>query len=991
MNGSTLRRSFSRSAIAFPCALTLLFTLSNTRPPLVQAGMNPEARLAFDMRAPAPPASCGSLRSAYPTCAFIVPSRAETGEFEGVVVLYTVQSVRAVNFTLQWPPGWTMESFESCGDFVIGGDVSENPMPVAVAWGLPQLSSGTAGIPLGILRGSASAPGCLEFMNPGPGGEELQIVGGDFVVDPAIGWYAGCAGVAAPASPCAFDSVLIAIFRSDLRVGEVPFAVRFEDRSRGFPDDWRWDFGDGGTSSEQSPVYVYTACGDYDVTLAVSRSGARDDTTASNYIHARETVVPGFSHAPGSGCRPLAVAFHDESLGHPTAWSWNFGDGGTSTERDPVHTYSTPGLFTVGLTASNACTTVTAYRPYAVTVSGPPTALFSADHVVGCAPSTVAFQDHSAGAPTTWLWDFGDGSMSGERHPVHTYVSPGDFDVSLTVANACSTSILSRPGFIRLSGEYEVDFAADATKGCAPLVVHFTDLSPPGGAAWLWDFGDGEFSTERSPVHTYLVPGQFDVQLTVSTLCGAAVLRREDYIQVPGSFPIAGFSANPLAGCAPLAVDFASYDDTTATAWLWDFGDGGTSTESDPRHVYASPGLYDVALTVTNSCGTSSTEAEGYIAARGGPATAFEAAPRRFCGADTVWFTDRSDSTAASWLWDFGDGSTSTAQNPLHVYAADGLYSVRLTTANNCGSSSAYERDYIGTGMPPVPRFIAEETVVCEDTDPVSFHDLTDGVVTGWLWEFGDGETSTAQNPVHYYHESGLISVGLWVQTPCGEAFAGRPEYITVLPDTHEDCRGPVATLLLGPEAMGRDDGVLVRWTVQSPSPFTGYFVARAAALAGPWTRLHDGMIPDRATAVVRSYEYLDDRALAGEPRFYRLEAQRRDGTRADYAVPYPVARAATAPRFLALWLGAPAPSPSAGTVHFELGLPPGATSVELALYDPAGRRVATIFTGALPEGRQAILWDGRDESGRAVRAGIYFARATAAGQTETRKVILAR
>jgi PKD repeat protein len=286
---------------------------------------------------------------------------------------------------------------------------------------------------------------------------------------------------------------------------------------------------------------------------------------------------------------------------------------------------------------------------------------------------------------------------------------------------------------------------------------------------------------------------------------------------------------------------------------------------------------------------------------------------------------------------------------------------------------------------------MAGDTEVCPEIESVYFRDLTDGVVTGWLWDFGDSVTSTEQNPVHTYSEPGRYTVGLTVETPCGAAFGGIPEYITVLPWTHEDCEGPVATLLLGPEAVGREDGVAVRWTVQPPSPFGGYFVARAASLAGPWTRLHAARIPDRGAAGVRTYEYLDATAEPGSGAFYRLEAERLDGTRADYAVPYPVARAASAPHYLTLWMGAPAPSPSTGTVRIDLGVPAGGASVDLALYDSAGRRVATLFAGGLSEGRQAVIWDGRDESGRDVPAGIYFARASANGRTETHKLIVAR
>ena len=153
--------------------------------------------------------------------------------------------------------------------------------------------------------------------------------------------------------------------------------------------------------------------------------------------------------------------------------------------------------------------------------------------------------------------------------------------------------------------------------------------------------------------------------------------------------PVADFSATPLSGAEPLTVSFTdtSTSDDGIVSWLWDFGDGQTSTDQNPHHEYIQDGFYTVSLTVTDSDGSSDTETRtDYITVFDtGPAAGFSAAPLSGAEPLTVAFTDTSASYdgIVSWLWDFGDGQTSTEQNPNHVYARDGLYTVSLTVTDS--------------------------------------------------------------------------------------------------------------------------------------------------------------------------------------------------------------------------------------------------------------------------------------------------------------------
>jgi PKD repeat protein len=176
------------------------------------------------------------------------------------------------------------------------------------------------------------------------------------------------------------------------------------------------------------------------------------EITGTARIQVSDLAPPQADFAASSlaGTVPLTVTFTDLSLGDPTGWSWDFGDGGTSTERHPTHTYVTTGTFAVSLTASNALDADTLTRPSYVTVLAPqaPEAYFRAEPTSGLAPLTVTFTDESLHAPTGWAWDFGDGGTSTERHPTYTYYTTGTFTVTLAVSNTLGSDTLTLPGYI---------------------------------------------------------------------------------------------------------------------------------------------------------------------------------------------------------------------------------------------------------------------------------------------------------------------------------------------------------------------------------------------------------------------------------------------------------------------------------------------------------------------------------------------------------------
>ena len=242
------------------------------------------------------------------------------------------------------------------------------------------------------------------------------------------------------------------------------------------------------------------------------------------------------------------------------------------------------------------------------------------------------------------------------------------------------------------------DFTATPTAGEAPLTVNFTDQSTNSPISWAWDFNNDEVtdSTLQNSTHTYSTSGTYTVKLTVANAGGSNSSTKTDYITVNTPvIPVSNFTATPTSGDAPLTVQFTDTSANTPSSWLWDFGDGISSTEQNPIHNYTAGRKYTVKLTATNAAGSSTEEKVDYIAVIATPVADFKATPTTGTAPLTVNFTDLSSNSPDSWLWDFGDGTNSTEQNPSHIYSIPGTYSVKLTVNGLGGSDEEVKTSYI--------------------------------------------------------------------------------------------------------------------------------------------------------------------------------------------------------------------------------------------------------------------------------------------------------
>jgi len=323
-----------------------------------------------------------------------------------------------------------------------------------------------------------------------------------------------------------------ASFSASPTSGKAPMKVQFNDKSTGTPKKWKWDFGDGTTSTKQNPIHMYSKVGVYTVKLIVTNAAGSNTVTKEDYIKVVTKPVAAFSGSPTSGKTPLNVKFTDKSTGTPASWYWNFGDGSKSYLQNPVHKYSKAGAYNVSLIVKNAAGRNEVTKTEYIKVISKPVAAFFASPTSGKTPLNVKFTDKSTGIPASWYWTFGDGSKSYLQNPIHKYSKAGVYTVSLTVKNAVGRGTVTKTGYIKVISKPVAAFSASPTSGKAPLNVKFTDKSTGIPAEWIWNFGDGSKSYIQNPVHKYSKAGVYTVSLTVKNDAGRSVITKTRYIKI---------------------------------------------------------------------------------------------------------------------------------------------------------------------------------------------------------------------------------------------------------------------------------------------------------------------------------------------------------------------------------------------------------------------------------------------------------------------------
>jgi PKD repeat protein len=581
----------------------------------------------------------------------------------------------------------------------------------------------------------------------------------------------------------------------------IAFNASTSDPRGGVITSYFWTFGDGSQLNTTNPAvtHTYGAAGNYSATLTVTDSENLNNTLSKGVSVLEGYPVAFFTYTPAFPATNQTVIFDASSSfdpnGYVVSYIWNFGDGNVTSIADLniTHKYATIGNYTARLTVTDSDGLINATFKV-VTVGNSPTADFTYVPTTPYVGDTVTF-NASASMPgnrtiINYVWDFGDGSpLNNEtiQTTVHSYRRAGNFTATMTITwNDGLTSTTSKPITIMKAPIAIFTISPTSPQAYDPITFNASGSYDPNGyvVGYIWDFGDGNVTTTTTPIttHYYAIIGNYSIVLVVSDNSGYTDSATRILTVTPHP-PHADFSYSPDFPKIGENVSFnasQSYDiDGSIISYNWNFGDGNLTIATNPTitHAYASYGNYTAILTVIDQDGLSDSKAIT-VRIRGYPTASFTITPSILVVNDTATF-DASSSlpnggTIMWYFWVLGDGSHMNVTSPAvtHAYAASGNFTVTLMVSDSEGLSNTTSR-IVHVSMRPEANF-TYVPLSPHTGDTVTFNASASkpnsGVLTGYTWIFGDGNTTSTTNPIitHVYSTGGNYTVMLTVQNSEG-------------------------------------------------------------------------------------------------------------------------------------------------------------------------------------------------------------------------------
>lgn len=544
--------------------------------------------------------------------------------------------------------------------------------------------------------------------------------------------------------------------------------ISFTNISLGQADSFEWDFGNGQTSTDSLPpalqyfVEVDTLPVTYTIRLIAKNYCGND--TVYHEVTVKPLDVSAFFNVPNlTVCQFAEVQFNNFATPGASVF-WDFGDGNTSSDFNPTHIYLSAGQFKVVQKATDGCGYDSAFA--VITVLPAPDVSFDCEPQI-CKNELINFMNTSLDMLSGLRWDFGDGDTSVLYNPSHIYEMPGLKKVTLigvSAENGCSAQF-SRD--VKVLDLPSVQFSANKLDGCVPLTVNFQSQSQD-SVYYEWDFGDGNTQTGPASSHIYQAAGQYEVKLHAIDLNGCTNDTLLRYITVyPIPTPDFEMVRDHLCG-VPVTVEFKN-NTPDAVSYQWLFGDvSGPSALNNPSHTYDNAGDYQVSLIAKNAFGCLDTITKTF-SAYAQPVADFGWAPEKGCVPLKVHFENLStDATTAQWL--FSDGGVSDSLSGTnHSFYQSGEYGATLIVSHRGVCFDTLELSKIIEVLPsPTANFLFAETVTTPPSGMFTFTDLSVEAAR-WFWEFGDGDTSNQQNPMHRYYQNGpqMIRLTVWGANGC--------------------------------------------------------------------------------------------------------------------------------------------------------------------------------------------------------------------------------
>ena len=550
-----------------------------------------------------------------------------------------------------------------------------------------------------------------------------------------------------------------------------------------------WDFGDGnqGTNNQGCDNHAYTALGTYTVTLVANTTCGTYTVTKSIVVN--NSAIPNvffWRNPNNNACPNQPINFYTNQW---ASYQWNFGDGNTSTQQSPSHSYTATGTYTVVLLAVNNCGNQGSDTNF-ITINS--TGGFPGGMGIGGGPNPACPGQqlnaylYGGGSYVKYLWDFGDSSPkdSSGTNVYHTYTVVGTYTVSCKVTNYCGPDSTFYQTVTIDTNQYipnNVNLNANNSPACPNTNLN---LSASGGFMnYIWNFGDGSpqvnTGNQSNQNHTYVLLGTYTASVTFENACGNDTTLYT-VVQITNSAPFQNninLTINPNPSCPGDIVvlngpwGYSNYQ--------FNFGDGSpvvSGTYNGWQHVYNTVGSYTASVIVTNNCGNDSTLYAVVNVTNNAGFSNFNLSinnPNPCPNEPVIIYATFG---YPKYVWNFGDGSpadSSTGNQGIHTYTAAGTYSLSLTVTNNCGQDSTFSGQITinsNVTIPPNLNINVYSTPACPGAS-IQFQ-APGGSFVSYVWNMGDGFIDSISNSTYLFHSYsavGTYTVSLIIANYCGD------------------------------------------------------------------------------------------------------------------------------------------------------------------------------------------------------------------------------
>ena len=532
-----------------------------------------------------------------------------------------------------------------------------------------------------------------------------------------------------------------------------------------------------GIENREEGIFNASIVGAGNTTILMYEVVSQDNCTSKDIRPITVNGLPelGFNVAD-TACVQTEISFGNESTGG-TRCLWEFGDGNSTEQCDPIHTYEQAGEYVIQLTIGTPDGCLDSLEK-PITITDIPRPAFTLDPFEACAERlpdgriglTAQVIDMSEPAGGTYEWDPGNGEPPTAVLPPSWFYPQGPdtvrYTVTLTLQNQCETVSAQRE--VQVFPLPQVDIGLPRDEFCSPFVIQsedFFNLTVGNPESYEWREGDNVISRDSVPQSSLtLITGDRDSTYFLTLLATNTCGTDEQTIPItvfPNTLD-ASISLDTTKGCMPLTIQPTDF--SGATFSIWDFGDGSQrDTSRQVNHVYTEAGEYIIQLVSHNFCSFDTT----YDTVEVFPAILSHAVLEGNCQGDSISFSPQVQQGIAAYIWDFGDGQgdTTNANGGFHVYEAPGTYEVQLTTlANTFFCPASWDTTYT---IDPLPDLNLDPGPLtdCPDLD---FRGNNTTVAQAYFWDFGDNNTSVAQSPTHTYSIPGTYEVALEVISTAG-------------------------------------------------------------------------------------------------------------------------------------------------------------------------------------------------------------------------------